>query len=1396
MDRAQDGGEKKHTSGGRRETHRICLIRINPSYCTRSNGRVERANRTLLDKGRTLLATTNETIPKDYEEAIACEDKKHWENAMLEEIQNMYSHQVWELHTYQEALGMLMFLAVNTRPDIAYITSKLSQYSRQPKQMHWTAIKRVMRYLRGTIDLGVKFERGKTGILKSYTDASWSTTHDGKSYGGYVLKLGEATIDWKSSKQPLVALSTMEAEMIAACESCCQIKWIINLLQELEEWNFMENQLRSIQTDLEADIFTKDLSRDQMKKHLESLSIVGIKPKTPYLFHRKDPIGIVHVVQALIIMAILPQLGSIHLSTTSPWDLGLLDSLSYIKEKGEASNGKMLGASSSSHLHSLVNKRILLLYEVAEGEEDLLAWQLLLLAQDLLSDYSLKFWVEKWKKLRKSGKPLPGAPECPLTQQREDWKLLENLDTGIVPPHKPFSLLQGSTLLQDSSLLRVFQPNLRSDQQPLQLVYLLHKPWPHTLGHSQVPSKPTPQFQTPSVPHAQPSVPTIEPESSKAAPNMEYKRYSSCIPGLGVLIGYYQPGQLSPGKIPILRRPDKGGTLGISINLLVNFFQLKHIRDQVYRYDVDLCLLMKSEETKEIYKKEINKKFKRKLFELFRVKCPQLQGCFPVYDGDKMMLTARKLATPTFTFVLDHFENERQQSYQLDVKPIKNGNNVVQLRKVGAGYDHYEAMTAIEVIFRYRPAFEFVPVGRSLFPKPTQPIMLAGGIEMWQGYYLSVQIGTAGAFVNLDRAATAFYPEGPLIRFVYELARSQDWTFIKRNLDRINKFLHHLKVTVTQGVRRSYTVDKLVVETASQKSFRNKENRKLTVEEYYRENYNNCRLRYPEAPLVQMTPNKGFSPFIPLEFCMIKDGQPYRHKLNEDQTSDMIKINAVPPEKRFKEIEQKMIDFSRVIEPLRNAYEIDIDLSPFKLIGRILKPPSIIFHQNRQREIRDGKWDLRGVNFYDPCTINCWLLISFAYERFLGLDRLSHFGKVLVEQARQLGINMKQPEDILFGRSLNFNPQNTNCQAYINFFHDIQNAYRNVDLVVVVLGNKFHKDQHSMVKRACDIQLCIPSQCIKDDNASKARIQLVVNLLQKINTKMGGINSVPRPRQNFKVFNKPCIVMGADVNHPAPGDVITPSIAAVVGSIDSHLFRYVPEVRLQTRNQKFQSRLEIIQDLSKMIKTLLKAYYKTNSQRPQSILFFRDGVSEGQFQEVLRDELSEIKRACADLSKVTDPYNPTITFVVVQKRHHARFKPENPHQSSGKCGNIPPGTTVDTDIIHPHNFDYYQCSHLGIQGTSRPTKYVVLHDENKFTSDEMQEMTNFLCYTFSRCTGSISLVAPAQYAHLVAFRAKEHLSTCDTGTKWTDLGRDNVISKEMLQAITLRDPILRTMYFV
>ncbi|CAL5213279.1 unnamed protein product [Lathyrus oleraceus] len=80
-----------------------------------------------------------------------------------------------------------------------------------------------------------------------------------------------------------------------------------------------------------------------------------------------------------------------------------------------------------------------------------------------------------------------------------------------------------------------------------------------------------------------------------------------------------------------------------------------------------------------------------------------------------------------------------------------------------------------------------------------------------------------------------------------------------------------------------------------------------------------------------------------------------------------------------------------------------------------------------------------------------------------------------------------------------------------------------------------------------------------------------------------------------------------------------------------------------------------------------------------------------------------------------------------------------------------PGTVVDTSICHPREFDFYLNSHAGIQGTSRPTHYHVLYDENKFTADQLQSLTNNLCYTYARCTRSVSIVPPAYYAQLLLF---------------------------------------------
>uniref|UniRef100_A0A8C9F3Z5 Protein argonaute-1 n=1 Tax=Pavo cristatus TaxID=9049 RepID=A0A8C9F3Z5_PAVCR len=245
----------------------------------------------------------------------------------------------------------------------------------------------------------------------------------------------------------------------------------------------------------------------------------------------------------------------------------------------------------------------------------------------------------------------------------------------------------------------------------------------------------------------------------------------------------------------------------------------------------------------------------------------------------------------------------------------------------------------------------------------------------------------------------------------------------------------------------------------------------------------------------------------------------------------------------------------------------------------------------------------------------------------------------------------------------------------------------------------------------------------------------------------------------------------------------------VVGSMDAHPSRYCATVRVQRPRQ------EIIEDLSYMVRELLIQFYKSTRFKPTRIIFYRDGVPEGQLPQILHYELLAIRDACIKLEK---DYQPGITYIVVQKRHHTRLFCADKNERIGKSGNIPAGTTVDTNITHPFEFDFYLCSHAGIQGTSRPSHYYVLWDDNRFTADELQILTYQLCHTYVRCTRSVSIPAPAYYARLVAFRARYHLvdKEHDSGEGSHISGQSNGRDPQALaKAVQVHQDTLRTMYF-
>lgn len=256
-------------------------------------------------------------------------------------------------------------------------------------------------------------------------------------------------------------------------------------------------------------------------------------------------------------------------------------------------------------------------------------------------------------------------------------------------------------------------------------------------------------------------------------------------------------------------------------------------------------------------------------------------------------------------------------------------------------------------------------------------------------------------------------------------------------------------------------------------------------------------------------------------------------------------------------------------------------------------------------------------------------------------------------------------------------------------------------------------------------------------------------------------------------------------------------MAAVVASLDSFPAQYHAVCSVQSKNDG--NRVEWVVDLKAMFLECLQVFHATNKCLPQEIVIFRDGLSEGMFDAVRLFELANLRAACKQMAST---YKPSMLFIVVQKRHHIRFMPSNPRDGVGRSGNIPPGSIVDNRLVHPGLFDFYLCSHQGIQGTSRPTHYQVVHDDSQHSPDEIYQLSYLLCHTYARCTRAVSLPAPVYYAHLAASRAKEHIKvihgsdSSDSNSNDSHTSSSEIDLARFNKAITVNSNMRTNMYFI
>lgn len=135
---------------------------------------------------------------------------------------------------YQQAIGSLLYVAQGTRPDISYVINALSRFNKEPRSEHWSAIKRVMRYLQGTKDYKLTYTKSGNRKITGYCDADWaSDARDRKSCTGYIFLFQGSAISWCSRKQQTIALSTAEAEYMAMGSAAQEALWLRQLQAEV-----------------------------------------------------------------------------------------------------------------------------------------------------------------------------------------------------------------------------------------------------------------------------------------------------------------------------------------------------------------------------------------------------------------------------------------------------------------------------------------------------------------------------------------------------------------------------------------------------------------------------------------------------------------------------------------------------------------------------------------------------------------------------------------------------------------------------------------------------------------------------------------------------------------------------------------------------------------------------------------------------------------------------------------------------------------------------------------------------------------------------------------------------------------------------------------------------------
>ncbi|KAF9463147.1 Piwi domain-containing protein [Collybia nuda] len=778
------------------------------------------------------------------------------------------------------------------------------------------------------------------------------------------------------------------------------------------------------------------------------------------------------------------------------------------------------------------------------------------------------------------------------------------------------------------------------------------------------------------------------------------------------------------------------------------------------------------------------------IHKLQTVVAPDIFSPRAVYDGKALLYAPQALQLPSSgggTFLVSltsqapvigtrgTFQVKISQTIGDVIKPESDINRLIMTRQTST--QAAIATNLLQLLIRQQSNQQH-PNNNKAYFTPVGKREIAYGLELWRGYFQSVRPTIGKMLVNIDTATSAVYSSEDFVASCMQVTGSRDVrelaTLDGRNMKFhiLKKFLLNVRITVrTIGGGKRPKVIRDLVPFAGNYEFP-KDDQTITINEYYKQAYG-IKLKFPNLPGIQISgKNAPFPIIIPAELCAIIPGQLYKKAIPDHLTKSMVDFATIRPDDRLRQIQHGGGIQSPLTDYQNSEFIVEsgmvVNASPISISGRILDPPKMKYGENEVRP-RDGAWNVVNQKLHTPKALTCWAVVNFCPTK-IPSQGCQDMMQNLMKCCGILGTSTSQPGVIEVGSGHAVEKALTN--ALQKSRETLGSRFSGQSFLLIVILPLKAAEIRLRVKHWGDIIQGVQTQCLREDKVTGARDQYWNNVALKLNARLGGYNALTDTSIMRQLSQEPYMIMGADVGHPAPG-VKRPSITSLVWSHDRFATQYAAFTKLQ------HPRLEMIGALKEMVKDAIVAFGSKNKASPRRIIFFRDGVSEGEFEQIAEGEIGAVKGAFDEIwaeRGLKEP-KPTLTFIIVGKRHHVVFFPQDAN-ARDKTGNCRAGFVADQGICHPVIPDFYLQSHAAVKGTSRSGHYSVLADENyHYNLDKLQEIAFALCHVYAKATRSISIPAPVYYADLVCSRGDFHFGP-DSNLTFTDNATSTSDSKD------------------